>query len=232
MPLIRDGALVDDPWVTVDDGTQLPMDGPAIVSLERWQAHRDELLGRNAPLGIRLKSDQPPALIADDLDRFAVVALEFPVFRDGRAYSYARLLRERYGYRGEVRAVGEVLRDQFLFMVRCGFDAIEVRDENAAGQWREAVSEIIAAGIVPLAAGPIALSLISGALISMALIRCRRRCGLLCLRIVWLRIGRCAVFAGLAGPVDPLFGGRRRQLGFGIHGIEHGLRARRRLRWG
>ena len=142
MPLLKDGVLTDDPWVTVDDGTQLPMDGPAIVSLERWQAHRDELLGRNAPLGIRLKSDQPPALIADDLDRFDVVALEFPVFRDGRAYSYARLLRERYGYRGEVRAVGEVLRDQFLFMLRCGFDAFEVRDENAAGQWREAVSEI------------------------------------------------------------------------------------------
>ena len=142
MPLLRDGALVDDGWVTVDDGTALPMDAPAIVSLERWQAHRDALLGRNAPLGIRLKSDQSPALIADDLDRFAVVALEFPVFRDGRAYSHARLLRERYGYRGEVRAVGEVLRDQFLFMVRCGFDAIEVRDENAAGQWREAVSEI------------------------------------------------------------------------------------------
>ncbi|MCH8213284.1 MAG: DUF934 domain-containing protein [Proteobacteria bacterium] len=142
MPLIRDGAPVDDPWVTVDDGTQLPMDGPAMVSLERWQAHRDELLGRNAPLGIRLKSDQSPALIADDLDRFAVVALEFPVFRDGRAYSHARLLRERYGYRGEVRAVGEVLRDQFLFMVRCGFDALEVRDEKAVEQWREAVSEI------------------------------------------------------------------------------------------
>ena len=142
MPLLRDGAPVDDPWVTVDDGTALPLDGPAIVSLERWQAHRDELLGRNAPLGIRLKSDQPPALIADDLDRFAVVALEFPVFRDGRAYSYARLLRERYGYRGEVRAVGEVLRDQFLFMLRCGFDAVEVKDEIAAGQWREAVSEI------------------------------------------------------------------------------------------
>ena len=142
MSLLRDGLLVDDPWVTVDDGTALPMDGSAMVNLERWQAHRDELLGRNAPLGIRLKSDQSPALIADDLDRFAVVALEFPVFKDGRAYSYARLLRERYGYRGEVRAVGEVLRDQFLFMLRCGFDAVEVKDENAAGQWREAVSEI------------------------------------------------------------------------------------------
>ena len=142
MPLLKDGVLVDDAWVTVDDGTELPMDGPAIVSLERWQAHRDTLLGRNAALGIRLKSGQSPALIADDLDRFAVVALEFPVFRDGRAYSHARLLRERYGYRGEVRAVGEVLRDQFLFMLRCGFDAFEVRDEKAVEQWREAVSEI------------------------------------------------------------------------------------------
>ncbi|MFQ5618328.1 MAG: DUF934 domain-containing protein [Rhodospirillales bacterium] len=142
MSLLKEGVLVDDAWVTVDDGTALPMDGPAIVSLERWQAHRDELLGRNAPLGIRLKSDQSPALIAGDLDRFAVIALEFPVFKDGRAYSYARLLRERYGYRGEVRAVGEVLRDQFLFMLRCGFDAIEVRDKKAADQWHEAVAEI------------------------------------------------------------------------------------------
>jgi len=134
--------VVEDPWVTVEDESEPPMEGPAIISLDRWQAHRDELLGRNAPLGIRLRSDQAPALIAEDLDRFDVVALEFPVFKDGRAYSYARLLRERYAYGGEVRAVGNVLRDQFLFMRRCGFDAFEVRDEKLAAQWREAIGEI------------------------------------------------------------------------------------------
>ncbi|MCH8809777.1 MAG: DUF934 domain-containing protein, partial [Proteobacteria bacterium] len=103
---------------------------------------REALLQRNAPLGIRLRSDQPPKLVLDDLDRFAVVALEFPKFGDGRAYSYARLLRERYGYRGELRAVGNVLRDQALFMLRCGFDAFELAEDSALEGWRESLAEI------------------------------------------------------------------------------------------
>ena len=78
-------------------------------------------------------------MIAADLDNIAVVALEFPVYRNGRAYSYARLLRERYGFKGELRAVGNVLRDQFQFMIRCGFDALEV-DERAAAGWQAATS--------------------------------------------------------------------------------------------
>ena len=139
MSLIRNGRAADDPWTTVGDDGALP-DGPAIVTLARWQAARDELAARNAPLGLRLKSDQPPALVAADLDRFAVVALEFPKFTDGRAYSYARLLRERHGFRGEIRAVGNVLRDQLLFMQRCGFDAFEVADEKAAA-WDRAMGE-------------------------------------------------------------------------------------------
>lgn len=141
MPLIKDGGLADDPWVSLADDAETPPEGPVIVTLARWRADRDRLAGRNQPLGVRLRSDQPPASIADDLDRFAVIALEFPKFTDGRAYSYARLLRERYGYEGEVRAVGNVLRDQFLFMHRCGFDAFEVEDEKAADAWLEAISE-------------------------------------------------------------------------------------------
>src|SRR5690606_3261387 len=73
----------------------------------------------------------------DDLDKFSVVALEFPAYRNGRAYSYARLLRERYGYKGELRAVGNVLRDQFQFMIRCGFDALEVSDKITPEIWAE-----------------------------------------------------------------------------------------------
>ncbi len=142
MPLIKDNQAVADPWVAPAADEPLPEGEPAIVSLERWQAERETLIGRNAPLGIRLRSDQPPGPIAEDLERFAVVALEFPKFTDGRAYSYARLLRERYGYRGEVRAVGKVLRDQALFLLRCGFDAFEVADDTALAGWREALSEI------------------------------------------------------------------------------------------
>ncbi len=141
MPLIKDDEFIDDPWVAVADDEALPEGAPAIVGLARWQAERGVLAGRNAPLGIRLRADQPPAEIAEDLDRFQVIALEFPVFGDGRAYSYARLLRERHGYRGELRAVGNVLRDQALFMRRCGFDAFEVAEGTGVDGWRESLDE-------------------------------------------------------------------------------------------
>ncbi len=142
MPLIKGDEFAEDSWISVDDDEALPEGAPAIVSLARWQAERGVLAGRNAPLGIRLRADQPPAQIAMDLDRFQVIALEFPIFGDGRAYSYARLLRERYGYRGELRAVGNVLRDQALFMRRCGFDAFEVAEGTGIEGWREALGEI------------------------------------------------------------------------------------------
>ncbi len=142
MPLIKDDEIVTDSWIAVADDEALPEGAPAIVSLARWQTEREALAGRNAPLGVRLRADQPPGEIAADLDRFQVIALEFPKFGDGRAYSYARLLRERHGYRGELRAVGNVLRDQALFMRRCGFDAFEVAEGTGVAGWREALGEI------------------------------------------------------------------------------------------
>src|SRR5688572_107204 len=100
MALIKNGELVTSSFVDVSAAPAIPPAGPVIVSLEQWQANRDDLLKRGTPLGIRLHSDQPPELIAADLPHFAIVALEFPKFRDGRAYSYARLLRERYQFTG------------------------------------------------------------------------------------------------------------------------------------
>ncbi len=141
MALIKDGRLVEDPWLTVPDDTDLADGVPQIVSLERWQQASPSLRDWPGRLGIRLRSDQSPALIEETLERFEAVALEFPKFTDGRAFSYARLLRERYAYRGEVRAVGNVLRDQFLFMLRCGFDAFEVEYERPLDVWHEAVAE-------------------------------------------------------------------------------------------
>lgn len=142
MPLIKDDQLIEDPWVNVVNGDVLPIEESIIVELERWQEARQELMARNGRLGIRLRSDQPPALIAEDLAHFDLVALEFPVFKDGRAFSYARLLRERYGFDGELRAVGQVLRDQLLFMRRCGFDSLEVADETVLDAWHQAKREI------------------------------------------------------------------------------------------
>jgi uncharacterized protein (DUF934 family) len=142
MPLIKEGRLAADPWVLVPDGEPLPEQGPVIVSLGRWRAERDSLRARTEPLGIRLKSSEHAKEIAADVASFALIALEFPTFRDGRAYSTARILRERYGFRGELRAVGNVLRDQFLFMHRCGFDAFEVADAGAVEAYRAALAEM------------------------------------------------------------------------------------------
>ncbi len=142
MPLIKDGQRVGDPWTTVADGDELPASGPVIVSLARWRGERAALRQREAGIGVSMASDEPPSEIAGDLDALGVVALQFPKFTDGRAYSHARMLRERHGYTGELRAVGHVLADQFMFMHRCGFDAFEVANEEAADAWQTAISEI------------------------------------------------------------------------------------------
>ena len=142
MPLIKGGEVAEDPWRLLADEEPAPADGPIVVTLERWQREQNALLARAAPLGLRLKAGEHPRTIAEEVARFALIALEFPKFTDGRAYSYARLLRERYGYQGELRAVGQVLRDQLLFMHRCGFDAFEIARADAAEAWRKALAEI------------------------------------------------------------------------------------------
>jgi uncharacterized protein (DUF934 family) len=142
MPLIdADGTQVADPWIQLDAAAPLPEGKPAVLPLDRWLAERDALAGRNAPLGVSLPNDRPVSEIAADLPRLDAVVLAFPAFKDGRAYSQARLLRERHGFRGQVRATGDVLQDQAIFLVRSGFDAFEV-DEATAEAWRAALSRI------------------------------------------------------------------------------------------
>jgi uncharacterized protein (DUF934 family) len=142
MALIKDGRLVEDPFSDASSAETIPPAGAVLVSYEQWQTHRPALLGRGTPLGIRLRSDQPPDLIVADLTRLALVALEFPKFRDGRAYSYARLLRERHGFEGELRAVGDVLLEQLFFMLRTGFDAFEIDGEDPLGAYRTALADL------------------------------------------------------------------------------------------
>jgi phosphoadenosine phosphosulfate reductase len=111
--------------VKADADAALP-DGPAIVAKKRWLAERGQLAHRNAPLGLLVEAGESIDDIAADLTRFALIALSFPKFRDGRAFSTARLLREKHGFAGELRAVGNVLSDLIPFMRRVGFDAFEV----------------------------------------------------------------------------------------------------------
>ena len=99
-------------------------------------------MARNAPLGIRLKSADNPEQLGEDVHRFAVVALEFPVFRDGRAFSWARLLRTRLGYKGEIRSVGHFLYDQVALLQRVGVNAFEVPDGFSLEQYQRAIGEM------------------------------------------------------------------------------------------
>jgi uncharacterized protein (DUF934 family) len=141
MLLLRDGVVIDDPWVAVADGEPLPEAKPLLVSLARFQAERAALVARAVPLGVKVPNTADVATLAPDFGSIKLVALVFPKFNDGRAFSQARLLRERYGFAGEVRATGAVLRDQLLFMQRCGFDAFEIVNPDAVGAWRAALAE-------------------------------------------------------------------------------------------
>lgn len=119
-------AVVEDACVHLDDDAPAPDHGPVTVSWGRWRSDRASLIARGG-VGVRLPNDVEPADAAPLLDGAARVTVDFPDFKDGRGYSVARLLRERYGYTGELRAVGDVLRDQLWAMRRCGFDAFEMK---------------------------------------------------------------------------------------------------------
>ena len=132
MPLVKQGRLTTDPFVHVADGAELPGDGAVLVSAERFLADPEALLRRAGKVGVIWPNNRDIDELVPYLGKIATVALVFPTFRDGRAYSQARLLRERYGYDGELRATGQILRDQFVFMTRAGFDAFEVKKDADA----------------------------------------------------------------------------------------------------
>lgn len=132
--LIKNAKIAADNWQRLDcaaDGSlpTVPAEGDIIVPLPLWQAAASALLARSAGrLGVWLDSDEDPALIADSLEAFSLIAVHFPQFTDGRGYSTARLLRERYGWKGELRAIGDIQRDQLYYLSRCGFDAFLLND--------------------------------------------------------------------------------------------------------
>jgi uncharacterized protein (DUF934 family) len=113
-----------------------------LVSVARFKKERDALLARNTPVGIRLQAAENPELLGDDVNHFALIALEFPKFRDGRAFSWARMLRTRLGFTGEIRAVGDFLYDQVNYQKRVGFDAWEVPDHFTIEMFHRALSEM------------------------------------------------------------------------------------------
>lgn len=139
--LIQNGRIVADRWqrleVSEDADLSALSAAPILLPASLWCARRDELLARTGEIGVSLAPGFPLESLAEDIGRFSLIAVEFPKFADGRGYSTASLLRERYGYRGELRAVGDVGRDQMFYLQRVGFNAFlipEGRDAEDALQ--------------------------------------------------------------------------------------------------
>ncbi|HZP19444.1 MAG TPA: DUF934 domain-containing protein [Bauldia sp.] len=158
MPLWKSGAFIDDAWQVVADDQPVPDGVAAIVSLKRWRDERASLSGRNAPLGLLIPPGSIWTDIVADLPRFPVIAVSIPKYADGRAFSIARLLRERDGYTGEIRAMGDYIIDQIPPMVRVGIDAFLVTSpvvENALrrGEWPEVTHYTQPTGIHEVPAG-------------------------------------------------------------------------------
>jgi uncharacterized protein (DUF934 family) len=113
-------------FTLLEDDEALPAEGGVTVSFTRFRKERDLLLARADPLGLRLEASETPESVGADVYRFALIVLNVPYFRDGRAFSWARLLRTRLGYQGEIRVTGHVLKDQIAFYMRVGVDSFEL----------------------------------------------------------------------------------------------------------
>ena len=140
MKAIENGEVVDSVVLHLLDEDALPAAGPVTVSIHRFVSEREQLRARG-DVGIRLASTDSVDDVAPLLSDVTRVALDFPKFADGRSYSNARLLRDKFGFDGELRAIGDVLRDQLFYMYRCGFDAFEVREDKDAQDALKALRE-------------------------------------------------------------------------------------------
>jgi uncharacterized protein (DUF934 family) len=141
MVLVKGAKAVADTWQPIEDGDPLPT-GAVTVSWARWLADRDTIDRTPSQLGVRIPNTVASAEIGADAGKFGLIALNFPNFSDGRAYSQARVLRSRYGFAGEIRATGGVIRDQLQFMQRCGIDAFEVPERALTENWFAALTEM------------------------------------------------------------------------------------------
>lgn len=138
MPLLKGDRPVANPWRALTAGEPLPARGPLLLPLARLEAEAAELGGFSGKLGVMVEPGDRVEALEPWLPRLSLVAVRFPAFGDGRGYSTARILRERYRFAGEVRAVGNVLVDQYQFLRQCGFDAFEVAEGRALASWRKA----------------------------------------------------------------------------------------------
>ncbi|NIO40358.1 MAG: DUF934 domain-containing protein [Burkholderiales bacterium] len=127
MGLIRNRRVAEDTWRLLQPGDAIPADADVIVPLSVWREQRAAINARRGLTGVWLGPADDPAEVGPEP---ALIAVHFPVFTDGRGYSTARLLRQRYGFKGELRAIGDILRDQLYELARCGFDSFSLREDQ------------------------------------------------------------------------------------------------------
>jgi len=135
MPLLKDGTIIEDIWVFIGDDADIPVHGNIVVSFERLKNSIETLEACRGSLGVRLDNDADAHALAPYIDKLALIALHFPAFTDGRAYSQARIITTQLKFTGELRATGNVLVDQGVFMSRCGFDAFDIDERHPASLW-------------------------------------------------------------------------------------------------
>ena len=144
MKIIKDQVIVEDNWqrlVEIAADASLPA-GDVVIPFAYWLEHKDTLTNREGKLGVCINGDDDTHEVAKDIEHFDLIALDFPAFVDGRSYSHARLLRDRYSFKGELRAVGDVLRDQLFYMQRCGINSFQLREDKNLEDALNAFSEI------------------------------------------------------------------------------------------
>ncbi len=139
--IIRKRQIVEDDWTLFADDAEIPADSQPIVTLARYKKEGGQLIERFAKLGVRVPSDKLPQDIPN-IDKLALIAIEFPKFSDGRGYTVGRMLRDRHNSTGELRAVGWVIREWMSYMERCGFDAWELKPGKPLESALQAFGEI------------------------------------------------------------------------------------------
>jgi len=128
--ILRDGRIIENDTQTLADDAALPSSGRVLVSLSRWRKEREALLASVCKIGVLVPNTEDVAGLWPELRDRPLIAVQFPAWSDGRAFSQARVLRERFEYKGEIRATGDVARDQLQFMQRCGINAFEIRADQ------------------------------------------------------------------------------------------------------
>jgi uncharacterized protein (DUF934 family) len=128
--IIKDRLIVDDTYTLVRDASELPSSGDVLIDIAIWADVKEQLGSRDGKVGLLLGGDAEPSAVADDVNTLDLISIEFPVFRDGRGYSLARIIRERMAFKGELRASGDVLRDQLYYLQRCGFNSFATREDR------------------------------------------------------------------------------------------------------